>query len=246
MSFEIFLVIYCVACVVINTAYEGTLKSHLISIKRPKPLETLAELATQTSGDIVFVNPEIHDFAKILQFSPIKALNNLQNERTVVARRTSYPELFYEALDGHIVVNSEMMLRFETKMKLSYADKSTDMYIVPQWFSYTLYVFHIPRMNRFFGLINHRLFQLAESGHFVELLNRVMDNEEPVPLDESIRDTIDEGYDVALKPIKLSSFLLLFIAVAVGNGLAFASCFLENMTFKKQNWTSGKSFYPIQ
>ena len=225
MSFEIYLIIYCICCVVINTAYEGSLKSHLTVTKEPKPIKTLTEMATQTSGDIVFVNKELHDFEKILRDSPFKKMNTLIEDRNVRARTVEYSEVHKEALHGNIVVNSEFFLKFAIRQQLSYNDGTTDMQIVPQWFVYYYYVFQMPRMGRFSGLIDKRVFQLRESGHVGELLKRVVDNEVPVPLDGEHTE-VDGGF--TSKPLNLDVFLLLFIGYAFGVALAQIALILEN------------------
>ena len=43
LSLEIFLLTYCLACLVINTGYEGNLKSHLSAVVLPPPLRTLKD-----------------------------------------------------------------------------------------------------------------------------------------------------------------------------------------------------------
>ena len=91
---------YSIACLVINTAYEGSLKSHMTFVRVPDPIETLHEMATETSGDIVFVNPELNDLIMILKSSPISILNNLHETRNVVGRSTSYQELYRQPLKG--------------------------------------------------------------------------------------------------------------------------------------------------
>ena len=213
---------------VINTAYEGSLKSHLTVVKEPKPIETLTEMATQTSGDIVFVNKELHDFKKILSNSPIKKMNTLVEDRHVRGRTGEYSEVHKEALRGNIVVNSEFFAKYEIRQQLSYNDGTTDMQIVPQWFVYYYYVFQMPRMGRLSGLINKRVFQLRESGHVGELLKRVVGNEVPVPLDGEHAE-VDGGF--ASKPLNLEVFLLLFIGYAFGMALALIALILENSAF---------------
>ena len=214
LSFEIYLIIYSLACVVINTAYEQTLKSHLTIVKEPKPLETLEEMAIETTGDIVFPAKTLNDFRNILESSPIMKLRTLEADRNVVPMRTSYAEVHKETLQGHVVINSEFFERYEIIMQLSYKDKTTDMQIIPQWFTHYYYVFQMPRMSRFEALINKRLFQLRESGLLTELLQRVLDKAEPTPLDEHSED--HEDHDMSQKPLKLDMYILLFIAYFAG------------------------------
>ena len=79
--------------------------------------------------------------------------------------------------------------------------------------------------SRFTNLINHRMFQLAESGHVVAQVKRVMDNERRrVPLDEGVQY---ESYDLQAKPINLNAFILLYAFYGVGCILAFISFIIE-------------------
>ena len=142
------------SCMVINMAYESTIKSHLTIIKRPKPIETLAEMANKTTGDIIWAGKYINDLAVILKQSPIPEMRSLMNDRTVVAMRTSYAKVYGEVLDGHIVISSWFFARYEIIKQLSYKDGTTDVQIVPQGFTYYHYVYKMPRMSRFRDLIN--------------------------------------------------------------------------------------------
>lgn len=227
MGYEIYLVIYCTACVVINLAYEGTLKSHLTVIKEPKPIETLTELATETSGDIIFINPELNDFLNILKTSPFEKLRTLSEDRNVVGRRTSYLDLFKEALQGHTVVSTGFLTAYEIRRQLSYADGSTDMRIVPQPFTHYPLGYHMPRMNRFNGLINKRIFQLIESGHIKEIFKKVLDKVEAIPLVRNVEDTSLSNLEVTLQPLDINAFLLLIGAYATGHILALIAFLFE-------------------
>ena len=228
LSFEIFLIIYCMACVVINTAYEGTLKSHLAVVKEPKPLQTLMDMVAKTSGDIVFLDVnEGEEVKRLYRLSPIKVLNDLPEKRTMYPRRGTYTEVYWEPYNGNIVMTSEFLGRYEIMKQLSYEDGSTDMHIIPHRLASYHFVFHITRMNRFGQLFDHRLFQLVESGHIDELLKRVLDQEERVYLKKDNEDEPSNEFGLLLKPINLGVYRLLYIVYSVGVASAFLSCLVE-------------------
>ena len=222
------MVVYCLACVVINASYEGTLKSHLTVVREPKPMETLEEMAMETTGDIVWPASSANDFYIILEQSPINKMKTLAEDRNIVPWTKPYSEVHKEALHGNIVINSGFFERYEVKKQLSYQDGSTDMQIIPQWFTYYYYVFQMPKMSRFGGLINKRVFQLSESGHLTELLKRVLDKEESTPLDEAEEtNTLKDEFGVALEPLNLSIYTLLCIAYAIGITIGLVSFVIE-------------------
>ena len=74
----------------------------------------------------------------------------------------------------------------------------------------------LPRTNRFTNLINHRMFQLAESGLIIELEKRVMENVKAIPLDEAVRDSVAKNYDLDITAIDLNAFILLFAFLGLG------------------------------
>ena len=241
MAFELYLVIYCLACVVIQQGYENTLTSHLTIVKEPKPIETLTQLAVETSGDIVHINLELNDFFNILKTSPLERLRTLTEHRNVVARRTSYPDLYKEALQGHTVIASKVLAQYEIRRQLSYSDRTTDMRIVPQPFTSYPLGYHMPRMNRFNGLINKRLHQLIESGLIAQIYKRVVNKVKSVPLARKVDNLESHTLEASPEPLNLTAYLLLFIAYIIGNIIAIFSFFCENhICGKKSNDTHSK------
>ena len=75
-------------------------------------------------------------------------------------------------------------------------------------------------------MINKRMFQLLESGHVNELLQRVLDNEKSIPLERDGDGDRNRG-DFLLKPLKLGMYMLLFIGYAMGNVTAFIRFIFE-------------------
>ena len=72
-------------------------------------------MAVETSGDIVFIHPELNDFLAILKTSPIEKLKTLAEDRNVVARRTSYLDFYKETLQGHTVITTDFFALYEIK-----------------------------------------------------------------------------------------------------------------------------------
>ena len=237
---------------VINLAYEGTLKSHLTVLIEPKPIETLHDFAVQTKGDIIYVS-ELNALRDTLESSPIDKVRTLMDDRNVLARKTSFDEFYKEPLEGKSIISSNTIFQYEIKRLLTNPDGSVDVQVVPQLISnYPVVcrtcavtntennnvnvenengiddsvVFFAPRTNKFIKLINKRTIQLIENGLTMEILKRVVDNV------ESTFTSVTHSTKGQFKTPKLDDFRALFVGFVFG--VVFAGiCFLIEKMYTK-------------
>ena len=99
---------------VINTSYEGTLKSHLTAFVKPKPINTVAELLDRTSAMIINIDEELTLFNQIVKSSPVRAIKELPQRRKVVPRSMdmSYDDFYNEALKGYILIATDSFAKY--------------------------------------------------------------------------------------------------------------------------------------
>ena len=115
---DIFLITYCLACVVINTGYEGNMKSHLSAIVLPPPITTLQEFADfGVYKDIIYLAPMIEQVYYL--FSIIPAMNRVPDEHHMRSISTSLTEYFYESLDGHALIGSRTLFKIKIVQQLT-------------------------------------------------------------------------------------------------------------------------------
>ena len=210
---------------VINLAYEGTLKSHLTVLIEPKPIETLHDFAVQTKGDIIYVS-ELNALRDTLESSPIDKVRTLMDDRNVLARKTSFDEFYREPLKGKSIISSNTIFQYQIKRLLTNPDGSVDVQVVPQLISNYPVVFFAPRTNKFIKLINKRTIQLIENGLTMEILKRVVDNV------ESTFTSVTHSTKGQFKTPKLDDFRALFVGFVFG--VVFAGiCFLIEKMYTK-------------
>ena len=205
---------YSLACVVINTSYEGTLKSHLTAFVKPKPINTVAEVLEQTSKMIINIDEELTLFNQIVESSPVEAIRTLPEQRKVIGRNMGYLEFYDEALKGYPLIATDSFAKYYIRRQLSYSDGTTDMEIVPQRLTNYFFTWHITRNSRFYTLINKRLLQLNEAGFVDHILKYETENVEAIPIDKG-QETLSEDDDV-VQPLKLNMLLLLYGSFGFG------------------------------
>ena len=98
LAFDIFLLTYSLACLVINTGYEGNLKSHLAAINYPPQVKTLKEFAAQQFDKIVYLQPDATSVTEELSRHAILEVSLLPQQKDVIGRRGDYFSVFYEPL----------------------------------------------------------------------------------------------------------------------------------------------------
>ena len=164
LSFEIYLLTYSLCCLVIRTGYEGNLKSHLTAVVHPNlPITFEDFIAFGRIKSIITTNPsEAGLKALVAKMDESEVMS--KNPYPVRIRTRSFMDTFLETLDGHAVATPKSWAKFVIAQKLTYPDGSNDMHFMDDFTGGLPLVFNMPRMNRFEGLIDRRIFQFVESG----------------------------------------------------------------------------------
>ena len=165
LSLEIFLVTYGLACVVINTGYEGNLKSHLSAAVLPPPINTLEEFA------IKGVFEEIYYFASDVEvmegmFRTTQALKNVPDKHPIQYAPLPLMEYVRLPLDGHAIIGAKSALQLAIIQQLTNKFGVTKVQVVEQMFTLSPTGFKQTRMNRFNKHVNKRIGQWFEAGLF--------------------------------------------------------------------------------
>ena len=117
--------IYSLACVVINTGYEGELKSFLTAVIYPEPIKTLKEWATRLDeyNDIVFIDVFEELVINVLESSADEDVRNLPKNKRILGRYTSFDKYFLLSLERHALVGTIIHNRYYIKADLTYRYK---------------------------------------------------------------------------------------------------------------------------
>ena len=209
LPFEIFLLTYSLACLVINTGYEGNLKSHLTAITYPPNVKTLAEFTSYPFNDIVYMQPDPNWAIQELKHSAVREVRELPERKQILGRRGDFLDVFHEPLRGNALISAGVPTRYQVRRYLTRADGSEAIQTVPQHIQGFPVVLHFPRRSRFVNHVNHRMMQWLEGGFFSyhmkwELLK--IKDKNWVPFYDP--DYVAEGTTWA--PLVLDHFRLLF------------------------------------
>ena len=229
LGFEMFLITYSLACVVINTGYEGNLKSHLTAEVKPTPIKTLTEFVENNHlyKEAASVVVDDGEWIRIsLRESSIEKVNTLPDIVDVRARRPdeAWGDFHKLALEGVAIANAKINLEYEIRRTMTKTDGTTDVQIVPQFLYGTPFSLHLARMNKFNDLLNHRVGQWFQAGLFNIHLKWGLENIDSIPLEVPIKPPWE--------PLQLNLFRVLFGLYAVGIFLALAAFVGEKPNFK--------------
>ena len=230
LGFEVFLITYSLACVVINTGYEGNLKSHLMAEVKPKLINSLVEFVANTHlyKELATVNVETAWIDIALRNSsiiPVRTLPDIMKVRTR-KQEESWGDFHTLALEGIAIVNAKINLEYEIRRTMTKTDKSTDIYTIPDYLYGNPFTLHLARMNRFNELLNHRMTQWFEAGMFAIDLKWGLENIDSILLETTMKPVWE--------PLVLDLFRGLFGLYAIGVTLAFFAYLSEaKPNFKK-------------
>ena len=96
IGYATFLLLYVLACMVINQGYECNLKSHLTTIIPPDPVDSFEELAEFPFGNLFFVSTFVDDLNAILQTSSDTGRDGL--EKLGAIKRVDSPPKYIKVL----------------------------------------------------------------------------------------------------------------------------------------------------
>ena len=188
LAFEIFLVVYSMACLVINTGYEGNLKSHLAATVYPTAVKTLKDFTQQPFKDIIYLIAEEEGLIQVLRDSPILEMASLPDRKLIRGRDMNLDlvSTFLEPLKGHTVIATRIPTMYQIKRFLTRRDGTQVIQIVPELITgYPITIF-LTRMNRFSPHINNRLSQWMEGGFFVIHMKWELENVQSIPFDDEV------------------------------------------------------------
>ena len=234
LGFEIFLIIYSLACVVINTGYEGNLKSHLMAKKFPKPIQDWRELYDQahlykgfydvrSDGNVVeFLvrqseNPDIKRLQEVIEMWP-------------KPEDVSWDDYHLYALDDYLIHNAGANLKYQIQRAMTKKDGTTDIQIIPKWLILNPYTLHLARMNRFNEILDHRLLEWFDAGMFQLHFKWGLENIESKPLPEEL----DNSDEPVWAPLPIDLFRLLYGVYGAGVIIGF-SVFLYELFRSRKN-----------
>ena len=206
------MITYSFACVVLNTGYEGEMKSYLSSVVLPPPIDTLEQFATVTSyKNIVFQSAAVEQ---------LQAYYSLVPELAPIAHRIVPPpqsmtDFMYETLNGNAVAGSRAFFRIRIEQQLTNDFGITNVQIVPQMVITVPISFRIPHMNKFTKHIAMRTQQWLEAGLFDIQMKWEIERAEKIPL-ETGDDEYVEDKSSSWAPLPITMFRLLLVIYAVG------------------------------
>ena len=238
-SLEVFLLTYILCCVVINTSYEGNMKSHLSATVRPAPVKSLQDfrkravfrdILTPYPGDVAVVSD---------LFKKRTELEDIPRRRIRFYEGTSLWDFVYESLDGHALVGSDSFLRESVSRRLTNKFGITKAQIVPESLTSFPISFMHGRMNRFAGHVNRRIGQWLEAGLFEAHWKWEVEKTESGPHREYDEFMADETNNV--DPLNLGMFRLLFGMYGAGVIMAGMAFIFEALSFKLIYTSKGHS-----
>ena len=228
LGFEIFLIIYSLACVVINTGYEGNLKSHLMAKQLPVPIQTFDELYNQAGSYKEYF--DVRSDGDVME-SLIKGNQNPRINRLdeAIVMKPKAPDVSWDdyhllPLEGYIIHNAVTNLEYQIKRAMTKRDGTTDIQIIPENILLNPITLHLARMSRFNEILNNRLLRWFETGMFLIDFEWGLYYTKSLPLPPG---TDNSEQNVAWAPLQFDLFRLLIIVYGVGMGIGAAIFILE-------------------
>ena len=101
MAFEVFVLFYSLTCVVINTGYEGNLKSHLSTLVKPKPINTLVDFANNADfKKAIHLERNTNDIKREIREFPEPGFHKFADDPRLVPRDMTIVEWILSVNDG--------------------------------------------------------------------------------------------------------------------------------------------------
>ena len=217
LGFELFLIIYSLACVVINTGYEGNLKSHLMAKQYPKPIQTFDELYNQAGSykELIDLRADGNIVKWLIKANNNKRISRLDEVIEMVPKPedVNWDDYHLFALEGNIITNAGSNIEYQIKRALTKKDGTTDISIIPENLILNPYSLHLARMNRFNEILNHRVLQWFDAGLFLIHYKWGLYYTKSLPLPEGL----DNSENASIwDPLPVDLFRLLFIFEGIG------------------------------
>ena len=184
LAFEIFLILYSLACLVINTGYEGNLKSHLTGTVYPPIIKGLKEFTEQPFKDIIYLMTEAEGLIQELKRSPIAEIAALPERKVVRGRTTDFVSTFFEPLKGHVLISTRIPTLYQIQKFLTRRDGKPAVQTVPEFITGYPVTLFLTRMNRFIPYIDKRLSQWIEAGFFAVHMRWELENVDSVSFED--------------------------------------------------------------
>ena len=236
------MITYCLACLVLNTGYEGNLKSHLSAIKLPPPLKTLKEFAEDgTYENILFIAPDVKEIEGYFQIIP--GLEHIPEEHPILFLGIPLNELFYKTLEGQALVGSRTLFRIAIVTQLTNKFGITKVQIVDEMMTLYSISFKQARMNKFSNHMNRRIGQWIEGGLFAAQMKWEIERSNKIPLEVDDKEYVSDKSSI-FNPLKLDMFRLLWGFYGCGTGSAF-TVFLIELMAKRKHKRSPKIFRKV-
>ena len=232
LAFDVFLILYILSCLIINTGYEGNLKSHLTANVDPNPINSLEEFVGERKdeyGDIILLLSDVSDIVKFwIRPSSVRGMSQLPDVKNIRPRDgSSTSNVFAETLNGHAISTLRRLLQYEIRRQLTKKDGTTDIRFVPGYLISHPITMHLTRMNRFEKLLNRRLSQWDEAGLFAWHLHMEIGQVKRLPL-----DGVEQAeFNTEWAPLPVSRFFILFGVYGFGFILSLVTFFAERMFY---------------